>query len=471
MIRKVMFLILIVCVVVLTTATEITWAENKDAPRVVQMTVTPAPQLAEALKYQLLPEFLDQTPGNAALLYHVATAEMPNDHGELIKKMRDWLDMPIEKLPQKEALDVISNFGQTLYQLNLAAHREYCDWQLPIRTEGYSLLMPSLGKFRILGTTLALKARLQIAQEQYDEALNTLRNGFAFAGHIGENNPVLIQDLVAIGITRLLIREIENFVQAPQAPNLYWALTSLPRPFIDMRNSMETEKSMLYIQFPQLRDIETTKLTKQQALALWNEIVGLIGGNSEAYDLDEKTADFATLMKLYPQAKRQLIVQGRSPQEVEAMPVVQVVLIYQLQQYNHMADEIFKWFSVPYLQARDGLEKAEQHLSHLVSETRENMMRNYFLDILPALGRAYYVGVQLDLDIAILRCVEAVRMYAADHSGKLPATLGEITKVPVPLDPLSGNEFIYKITDGKAIIEGPDAEPKLALRYELAIRQ
>ncbi len=470
MIRKVMFLILIVCVVVFTTATEITWAENKDTPRVVQMTVTPAPQPAEALKYQLLPEFLDQTPGNAALLYHVAAAEIPNDHGELIKKMRDWLDMPIEKLPQKEALDAISNFGQALYQLNLAAYREYCDWQLPIRTEGYSLLMPSLSKFKTLGTTLALKARLQIAQEQYDEALNTLRNGFAFAGHIGENNPALIQNLVAIGITRLLIREIENFVQAPQAPNLYWALTSLPRPFIDMRNSMETEKSMLYIQFPQLRDIETAKLTKQQALALWNEIVGLIEGNSKAYDLDEKMV-VAAMMKLYPQAKRQLIAQGHSPQEMEAMPVIQVVLIYQLQQYNHMADEIFKWFRAPYLQARDGLEKAEQHLSQLVSETRENMMRNYFLDLLPALGKAYYVEVQLDRDIAILRCVEAVRMYAADHNGKLPATLGEITKVPVPLDPLSGNEFIYKIVDGKAIIESPAASPKDALHYELTIRQ
>jgi DNA-directed RNA polymerase specialized sigma24 family protein len=51
-----------------------------------------------------------------------------------------------------------------------------------------------------------------------------------------------------------------------------------------------------------------------------------------------------------------------------------------------------------------------------------------------------------------LQVIEAVRMHAA-ATGKLPATLEEITVVPVPLDPASGKPFRYVLDESAAVID------------------
>ena len=52
----------------------------------------------------------------------------------------------------------------------------------------------------------------------------------------------------------------------------------------------------------------------------------------------------------YPRAKRFVIAGGRSASEVEAMPVAQVVLLYTMQTYDELCDNITKWAFVPYAQ-------------------------------------------------------------------------------------------------------------------------
>ena len=64
-------------------------------------------------------------------------------------------------------------------------------------------------------------------------------------------------------------------------------------------------------------------------------------------------------------------------------------------------------------------------------------------------------------------------MHAADHDGKLPKSLAEITAVPLPTDPLNGGAFHYELIGGKAILESsipPDGGPKDGLRYEITLR-
>src|SRR3546814_11331112 len=59
---------------------------------------------------------------------------------------------------------------------------------------------------------------------------------------------------------------------------------------------------------------------------------------------------------------------------------------------------------------------------------------------LPAVGACLQAQVRADRAIAELRCIEALRMYAASH-GRWPKTLGEIKDVPVPNDPVTGEPF------------------------------
>ena len=69
-------------------------------------------------------------------------------------------------------------------------------------------------------------------------------------------------------------------------------------------------------------------------------------------------------------------------------------------------------------------------------------------------------------DIALLCCVEALRMYAAEHDGKLPARLDDIP-LPLPVDPATGKPFIYKVDGKTAHLDGAPLDSQI--RYEVTI--
>jgi hypothetical protein len=101
-------------------------------------------------------------------------------------------------------------------------------------------LSENLRKYRRILFLLALKVRLQIAQGQYDEAIGTMQTGFAMAKHLGADASV-VRGLVGIGVAAYICRQIEQFIQKPDAPNLYEALRRLPHPFIDLTEQVEWE--------------------------------------------------------------------------------------------------------------------------------------------------------------------------------------------------------------------------------------
>jgi hypothetical protein len=70
----------------------------------------------------------------------------------------------------------------------------------------------------------------------------------------------------------------------------------------------------------------------------------------------------------------------------------------------------------------------------------------------PLGGNLLAAQARPELRRARLQVIEAVRMHAA-ATGKLPATLEEITVVPVPLDPASGKPFRYVLDESAAVID------------------
>jgi len=152
------------------------------------------------------------------------------------------------------------------------------------------------------------------------------------------------------------------------------------------------------------------------------------------------------------------------------MPAAQAVLIYQKQEYLEMLDSFFKWFELPYYQAQPHLKQAEKRLDNH-SHTK-GIKVNLFTTLLPALSRIAFLQARLDRNIALLRTIEAIRMFAADNSGRLPGSLAEIASVPIPSDPVTGKDFIYRRVDGRnARLEAPvaPAERKKRPVYELTI--
>src|SRR5262249_14868715 len=106
---------------------------------------------------------------------------------------------------------------------------------------------------------------------------------------------------------------------------------------------------------------------------------------------------------------------------------------------------------------------------------RQGTPRTLASALLPALQRVLASPARFDRKLAALRCVEAVRLYAAEHDGKLPATLAELTETPIPLDPWTGKPFQSAAAAGKATLTGPPAEGEkpdrgTTLTYELTLR-
>jgi hypothetical protein len=151
-----------------------------------------------------------------------------------------------------------------------------------------------------------------------------------------------------------------------------------------------------------------------------------------------------------------------------------VVLLVGLREYYRLRDDVMKWQGMPYPEARLGMEKSERDMK----EARLNPkgVHPILLSVIPSIGKVVLVEARTDRRFAALRCVEAVRMYAAAHAGKPPAGLADVTEVPIPIDPVTGKPFEYKAEGNTFTVTGPTPageKPTTSntLRYEVTIKQ
>ena len=93
---------------------------------------------------------------------------------------------------------------------------------------------------------------------------------------------------------------------------------------------------------------------------------------------------------------------------------------------------------------------------------------------LPAISRVQFASARTDRKINALRTVEAIRLYAAAH-GRLPERLDAL-EVPVPLDPVTGKPFEYRVEGGTARLTGPTPPGERpyegnTIRYAIMLRR
>jgi hypothetical protein len=425
---------------------------DENVPPTVRLNVRPAAAPRPVLKHQLLYNVRERRPGNAAVHYNKLGLRYPTAEKDANAFDDGWLEAPLAEVPRDKVRTFLESHRSILDDIELASRREQCDWELPIRERDYiSLLIPEMQRVRNFANLLRLQARLQIAEGSLDDALATLRTGYAMGLHAAHGG-TLINGLVGIAICGMMSKQLEDLVQQPGAPNLYWALTTLPQPLVDLRPGIESEEEALYLSYPEFADLYDQDRTPEYWQRLTDRMMAFI----DRIDENERTEVGRVLLtaraiKGYPLAKQYLIDAGRSPEEVEAMSVSQVVAIYSMRFYDEQRDEMFKWLSLPYWQARTGIATANEKLRQ--ASSREILPFAHLL--LPAVAQISQTRARSDRSIAMLRIVEAIRVYGASHDGKLPARLADIADVPIPLDPFTGGPFLYRIEGDMAVLEGP----------------
>jgi hypothetical protein len=86
----------------------------------------------------------------------------------------------------------------------------------------------------------------------------------------------------------------------------------------------------------------------------------------------------------------------------------------------------------------------------------------------PWIEQARAASVRLDCLLVRLQTIEALRMHAAANAGKLPGSMSEITLVPIPINPITGQTIIYYVEDETAVLEFPS--PNSIVTYGEIIR-
>ena len=451
-------------------------AARAQGPEPVRLTLHPAAPTPPALRYRLLPELIEQRPGNAAELYKKAVPLLKLSADDY-KQLDEWEKLPLDRLPCEEVRRLLAGYKEALDLIDQGARREYCDWGLTerLRMSGVAALLPEIQPMRESARLLAMRSRVEIAEGHFDQAARTLRTGLALARHVGES-ATLISCLVGNAIANVMAGQIDLLVQQPKAPNLYWPLTDLPRPFLDLRKPFQGERVMAYGTFPGVAEV----LADRNAGPLSPEKVAQFSKMFFALEdrnpLRTKVALAVRLQKKHEAAKRALVAAGRPREQVEKMPHVQVALLHSFAEYERMYEEVLKWQTFPYAEAAPHLRAALQRQEAELKNTEDRPVFDLATTLMPALQKVFAARTRLDRKFAALRCVEAVRLYAAAHGGRLPRTLADVKEVPVPDDPMTGKPFEYRLEGDKATLHGPppdDLKQNAAyvLTYELTIKR
>jgi hypothetical protein len=446
---------------------------DKPAETGVELLVDPAPEPTPAFKYHLLPPSEELRPGNAAPIYLRVTYER-NDESR--RRLNDeparFLEMPREELPLEEVGKFLNSFGGVTEQMTAASYRSDCNWEYVTEDrDPLTILLPDMQAMRSFGRLLALKARYEIQTGDLHAAAGTLQDGLALCRHVARA-PFLVNQLVGAAIADLIFGEVEAFVAQPGAANLYWALATLPRPFISFQRGLATERRLLVMRFPDLADIDHPRSEQEwqrllDAMRRWSgEVLAEEQGSNPIAKLFEQSGKTATPQQIemaaaYLRDKMQL-----PAGKLEAMSQAEVEVRYSVAIYYEIVDAWQKWFFVPYPHA---LPRFPQLIETLRVRARQRELFPLATAITPTGGNILASQARSDRLVARLQAIEALRMHAAS-TGTLPENLADVTVVPVPYDPATGAPFLYTRDKDVAVLDVADESARAALRMPVRIR-
>jgi hypothetical protein len=435
-------------------------AQPAPAVKPIALSVQPAAEPSPALRYALLPEVIDQSTGNAAIYYLRAFSPDLQAYRkpDILKKIQDYKGAPGET-PPADLRFVTDSAAMKL--LDIAARKEHCSWgYLEQMIDGVSMLLPDVQGLRDFGRLLAIRARFEMQGKQFDRCIYTLQTGFGLARHVNEGQ-TLIHALVAAAITQTMCQELDELLQQPGAPNLYWALTQLPRPFINLRVALDGERNLARSIWPSITEmVRGRKLRALSSTELKELIDRLVNVARQtegelAKIITEKNIE-TMAAKHHAEASKAIVAFGFSQQEVAALPKVQVALLHAVLEYHRDLDSLRRLASLPLREALPLLRAHEKRLAEEKAKQGDQPDLTILSKLLmPALTKVVFTTARVDRRIAALRCVEAVRLHAAASDGKLPAKLADIAAVPLPADPMTGQSFEYAAEGASFTLKSP----------------
>ncbi len=438
---------------------------GKPLETLIRLSVWPAPAPKPALRYQLLPELAEMSPGNPIEGYlkcYLEQYRFAFDEAGFGQRMA-LLSMPLEELPASDPRELGSG---ALAQADRAARLDKPDWQIlpKLKKDGISTQLPDVQALRVVARALQARFRSEVSRDQVGDAMRTAKTMFAMARHWGEH-PTLIGTLVGFGCANMAISPLEELLEQPDCPNLYWALTDLPDPFVSLRTGMDCERMWLSSLFRDLSRV--TPMSADQLKSFIATMDRLLADSPQkpAGGLATYLAARAKDEQKIRAVRMRLVESGLMEANANAFSPDQVILLDAARECQERFDEIAKTTKFPTPQFEELSERS-------VAQKPDHA---YFVDwLVPPLVNVRRAQARLEQRIALLRHVEALRMHAAEHGGALPAKLSQVS-VPLPADPFTGKPFLYERTGNTAHLRGTPPGPAqnnaaFRVHYEITLK-
>lgn len=446
-----------------------------------------------ALRHRLFPA--TQVDGNAAIYYLKAMGFLEQNDArqavsKLYQKWRDeslesgladakpgiWQKIPPEEIDLAQAKEFLTLHSFQSRELREAARRKHFDMDRRMEEvdDPIGYLLPEIQTMRQLARVQSLRLRVALAEDRVDDAIEILQQQFAHARHLGDE-PFLVSNLVGIAIGSIAWNDTIYLMERDDAPNLYWALATMPKPLVPLDQSLMYERGFLYEQLRALREVDE----EPKPVEYWNDFLDRLtpqfgymskelGFKGDSNDLEAvRQSIVAFIVASYPGAKLYLLEQeGIDPETIKKYPPAQVVFLAAVRYYDYMRDEMFKYWYLPYWQAPP---KKPNPISQQIRDNEATYgpvtrPTNLFLPAVHAVRQAHARSLQT---IALLQTVEAIRIYATRNDGRLPESLDDLP-LPAGVEPHTGKPPQYSLKGDSAIIAG-HPNPGLQYRFELTI--
>ena len=431
----------------------------------IRLNVRPVPAPKPALRYQLLPELSEMSPGNPIHNYLRCCVEQQGlfFDKEALKRREDLLVMPLQELAVRGSQD----YGRVaLSQADRAARLDNPDWQimLKLKADGIAVKIPDVQALRPLAAALKVRFRAEVALGRFDDAIDTAKTLFAMSRHLGEH-PTFVGNLVGMAVAYNAIGPLEEMLEQPGCPNLYWALSNLPDPLVPLDKGAAGERMWTLWVFRDLDDRSPMSAEQiNKFIAQKDEFLGVVDPAKEGQGvrgwLDARTRDEAVVRA----ARRRLAERGIPEERSLRFPASQVILLDELREFEVRFDDLMKAITFP----------AWQYEADTAG-TPSKKEPSLFADALvPAVSTVRRAQGRLEQRIALLRHVESLRLYAAEH-GAWPASLSAVP-VPLPDDPFTGKPFRYEVIGETAHLRGSpppgmENDPAFRVHYEVTLQK
>lgn len=413
-----------------------------------------SPQPTPAFKYRFWPSRLDMRPGTAQTHFYRAILQrsfvsqgLPKEKNDEINQL---LGLEMEEIPVEAARECVERFESVFVELEAMAQSEDNSWDLRLRDlrgkDIWNFRLEDVQQARTLARFLQLKIAVQVAKRDYAGAAESIRTGFRLAAFVGQGESI-IQGLVGVAIESVMLSAVEYAIRSPECPNFYWALQTLPTPLVPLRDAVESELGMVFLMFPMLNESEATTLSDTELMQRLNRSIGdlrsLMNNNSTSYGGAESIGLMLTLSG--EDAKTRLKQSDYDPAKLEKLTPLQAALVDAGRELKVHSDELLKGIKVrgPEGDALRG--KVQLDLERWASARSGTAAGLIGGLIFPATQNVHEALVRIEMMRQRLIAVEALRDYAAAHSGRLPESLSELSDTPVAVDPFSRQPFEYRV--------------------------